>query len=186
MRGLTLPAIAAVPLDLPYVTYTQFVDTQIAALQLTGWDKLVKPWFDVWLPEATAEAYVTDVLSHLKPEDIAPTGFILLFAQRRSKLTRPFLRVPAAEHGEWVYLFDILNASALPGPDPGFARKMLDRNRRWFERARDAGGMRYPIGSLEFSGDDWRRHYGEQWPRLQRIKRRYDPDAILTPGPGIF
>ncbi len=186
MRGLTLPAIAAVPLDLPYVTYTQFVDTQVAALQLTQWDQLVKPWFDVWLPEPAAEAYVTDVLAHLKPEDIAPTGFILLFAQRRSKLTRPFLRMPAPELGEWVYLFDILNASPLPGPNPTFARKMLDRNRRWFDRARELGATRYPIGSLDFDREDWKRHYGDQWPRLKKIKRRYDPDTILTPGPGIF
>ena len=186
MRGLRLPAIAAVHVDLDYVTYTQFVDTQAAALQLALWDRLVKPWFDVWLPEPAAEPFVTDILGHLTPEDLGPTGFILLFAQRRSKLTRPFMRVPAPELGEWVYLFDVLSASALPVTSRSYARRMLDRNRRWFERARDLGGTRYPIGALEFDHDDWAQHYGDQWPRLRRIKRRYDPAGILTPGPGIF
>ncbi|MHB8695822.1 MAG: FAD-binding protein [Solirubrobacteraceae bacterium] len=186
MRDLTLPAPLAIHLDLPYVAYTQFVDTQIAVLQLAGWDRLVKPWFDVWLPEPTVQPYVTDVLGRLTPQDIAPTGFILLFAQRRSRLTRPFFRLPDPTLGEWVYLFDILGASALPGPDPSYAQRMLARNRGWYEQARGAGGTRYPIGSLEFSHDDWAAHYGEQWPRFQQLKRRYDPGGILTPGPAIF
>ena len=186
MRGLRLPAIAAVHLDLDYVTYTQFVDTQAVALQLALWDRLVKPWFDVWLPEPAVEPFVTDILGHLTPEDLGPTGFILLFAQRRSKLTRPFMRLPAPELGEWVYLFDVLSASALPVTSRSYARRMLDRNRRWFERARDLGGTRYPMGALEFDHDDWAQRYGDQWPRLRRIKRRYDPAGILTPGPGIF
>ncbi len=186
MRGLTLPAVAAVHADRFYFEYTQLVDDQVALLQLAMWDRLVKPWFDVWLPEPAVEAYVTDALGHLTAQDIGPTGLIVLYAQRRSKLTRPFLRVPSGELGEWVYLFDVLGASALPGPDPDYARRMLDRNRRWYERARDVGGTRYPIGSIEFSHADWVGHYGDEWPRLRRLKRRYDPAGILTPGPGIF
>jgi FAD/FMN-containing dehydrogenase len=96
------------------------------------------------------------------------------------------MRVPAPELGEWVYLFDVLSASALPITSRAYARRMLDRNRRWFDRAREAGGTRYPIGALEFGRDDWAQHYGDERPRLRRIKRRYDPAGILTPGPGIF
>lgn len=63
---------------------------------------------------------------------------------------------------------------------------MLARNRRLFERARELGATRYPIGSLEFDPTDWKRHYGDLWPELVKRKRRYDPNNILTPGPGIF
>jgi FAD/FMN-containing dehydrogenase len=109
-----------------------------------------------------------------------------VFRIRRSDLTRPFFRVPEPDGSDWVYLFDILTSSEKPGPDPAFARRMLDRNRRLFDRARELGGVRYPIGSLEFDRRDWQRHYGPLWPELVRRKRRYDPHNILTPGPGIF
>ncbi|HWD72109.1 MAG TPA: hypothetical protein VG779_06245 [Actinomycetota bacterium] len=30
------------------------------------------------------------------------------------------------------------------------------------------------------------RHFGDRWPWLAAMKRRFDPDHLLTPGPGIF
>jgi cytokinin dehydrogenase len=48
------------------------------------------------------------------------------------------------------------------------------------------GATRYPIGSIEFMQGDWIRQYGDLWPELVERKQRYDPDNILTPGPGIF
>jgi FAD/FMN-containing dehydrogenase len=63
---------------------------------------------------------------------------------------------------------------------------MLARNRRLFEKAREAGGTRYPIGALEFDRRDWIRQYGLLWPAFVERKRRFDPDNILSPGSGIF
>jgi FAD/FMN-containing dehydrogenase len=63
---------------------------------------------------------------------------------------------------------------------------MLARNRDLFEQARDLGGTRYPIGSVEFDHDDWEQHYGNEWRDFRRAKRRYDPGGILSPGSGIF
>jgi cytokinin dehydrogenase len=63
---------------------------------------------------------------------------------------------------------------------------MLARNRRLFEQARAAGGTPYPIGSIPFARSDWVRQYGDAWTPLIALKRRYDPDGILTPGPGIL
>jgi FAD/FMN-containing dehydrogenase len=90
------------------------------------------------------------------------------------------------KHTDWIYLFDILTAGVGPGDDPVFSAAMLDRNRTLFDQARDLGGTRYPIGSLEFSKQDWREHYGRSYKTFKRLKRRYDPSGILTPGPGIF
>jgi cytokinin dehydrogenase len=64
---------------------------------------------------------------------------------------------------------------------------MTNRNNRLFAGARDAfGGVRYPIGSLDFTPEDWRAHYGEVWQTFAARKHRFDPGEILTPGPGIF
>jgi cytokinin dehydrogenase len=113
-------------------------------------------------------------------------GFLLIFPVKRSRITRPFFRVPDADGNGWVYLFDILTTSLLPGPDPAFAGQMLARNRRLFDAARAVGGVRYPIGSVDFSVADWKAHYGDRWPDLLARKHQFDPDRILTPGPGIF
>jgi cytokinin dehydrogenase len=185
LRGLTVSASAATVQDAPFLNYVLRVDAGIDFLKSIGlWNGVLHPWFDVFLPNETVERYVGDVFPALAPDDVGATGFMLLFAKRRSNLTRPFFRVP--ESDDWVFLFDILTANAAPGPDPAFQARMLARNRRLFEKARRAGGTRYPIGSIEFNRVDWMLHYGEEWPELLRLKRRFDPDGILTPGPGIF
>ena len=124
-------------------------------------------------------------MSTLTVEDVGPTGFVLLLPLRRSSLTRPFFRMPGGSD-DWVYLFDILTASPLPGPDPAYANAMLARNRRLFERARELGATRYPIGAVTFSREDWARQYGELWREFGKRKQRYDPDNILSHGSGIF
>jgi FAD/FMN-containing dehydrogenase len=157
----------------------------VDALELTtNWSTLTKPWFDVWLPDETVERYVGDVIPTLTPLLDVGAGLCLLFAYKRSTLTRPFSRTPS--NTDWVWLFDILNSSLPLVPDPGFSRRMLDRNRRLYDKAVAAGATRYPIGSLEFTAADWRRQYGERWEDFAERKRRFDPDGILTPGAGIF
>jgi cytokinin dehydrogenase len=184
LRGLSVAPSAAVVQDATYLDTVLAVDQAIAAYQAAGWDRLIKPWFDVWLPDATAERYIGSVIPTLTPLDVGATGFMLLIPARRSSLRAPLLRVPGAS--DWVYLFDILTSSAGPAPDDTFTRSMLARNRRLFEQARAAGGTRYPIGSIPFARADWVRHYGDAWAPLTALKRRYDPDGILTPGPGIL
>jgi len=185
LRGLSVSPSAATIQDVPFLNYALRVDVAIDFFRSIGlWDDVLHPWFDVWLPEASVEEYVGEVVPTLTPEDVGPTGFLLLFPQRRSRLRRKFLRVP--ECGEWVFLFDILTANSRPGPDPEFEARMLERNRVLFEKARAVGGTRYPIGSLEFSRGDWRRQYGDDWREFRELKRRFDPQRILAPGQGIF
>jgi len=187
MRGLSVPPETVRFRDMMYLEWILSVDVQIDFLQaVAGWNDLIKPWYDVWLPESTVEQYVGEVMSTLTVNDLGPTGFLLLFPLRRSSLTRPFFRMPDASGGDWVYLFDILTASPTPGPDPAYASAMLARNRQLFDRARDAGATRYPIGALEFSTADWAGQYGELWREFEKRKQRYDPDNILSPGSGIF
>lgn len=187
LRGLSVAPEQAIKHDRSYYDHATEVDRQIAMLQqAVRFDELVKPWYDVWLPDDTVEAHVTEVVADLTPEDVGVAGFILLFAQRRSKMTRPFFRVPSARGADRVWLFDLTTTSNAPGPNPEFAQRMGKRNRRLYERARALGGTCYPIGMLDFDQNDWVHHYGDAWPEFSRRKRRYDPDNILTPGPGIF
>jgi hypothetical protein len=103
----------------------------------------------VWLPDTTVEQDIGEVIRTLSALDVGPTGFVLLFPQRRSAIQAPFMRLPDTSGGrDWVYLFDILTSSILPGTDAQFPERMLARNRRLYETVRAAGGTRYPMGSL--------------------------------------
>jgi cytokinin dehydrogenase len=185
LRDLTAPVGTATVADQSRLEYVLRVDVLVDFLKLIGqWDGVPHPWFDVWMPDTTVEPYVTDVLAGLTPADVGPTGFLLLLPQKASAFRRKFLRLPS--HADWIYLFDVFTAGVGPGDDPVFSAAMLDRNRTLFEQARDLGGKRYPIGSLEFSTHDWAEHYGRSYRTFKRLKHRYDPGGILTPGPGIF
>jgi FAD/FMN-containing dehydrogenase len=170
--------------DLTYVEYVQYFDSVIESYRPAGYDSYVKPWFDVWLPDSSVEAYVEEMVSTLKHDDWSKTSRALLFVHRRAAMTRPCFRVP--DRTDWVYLFDILNDSGTPGPNPAFLERMLTRNDTFWAKAKLLGGTRYPIGALRFTNEDWVEHYGPTWSAFRDWKRRFDPERILTPGPGIF
>ncbi|HEY4012277.1 MAG TPA: FAD-binding protein [Polyangiaceae bacterium] len=187
LRGLSFsPSSSAVTVtDIPYLSYLLRVDAAVDLFKQIGlWDGVLHPWFDVFLPGRAVERFVVDVTDGLTADDVGATGFLLLFAKKTRNFTRPFLRVPRQD--EWFFLFDILTANAAPGPDPAFQARMLERNRRLFEKARRVGGTRYPIGSVTFDHRDWVIQYGDEWPRFFGLKQQFDPDGILTRGPGIF
>ena len=187
LRGLSQPPAAASIVNTSYLEYILAVDNLIDLFIANfGWNDLIKPWFDVWMPGSTIEQFVGEVLPTLTPLDVGPLGFMLMFPERRARFTRPAFRLPSNDGGEFVYLFDVLTASPTPGPNPAYVEQMLTRNRNLFDRARELGGTRYPIGSLDFTAADWTEQYGEFWTEFTRRKVQYDPDNILTPGPGIF
>lgn len=184
-----LSGLSAIPAiqDLSYLDYIFLVDNQIDALRLAlNWDSLVKPWYDVWLPDSKVEQYIREVVPALSHRDLG-AGFALLFVQKRSAMAQPLVQLPKRDGSPWVWLFDILTVQDPLLPDPTFATDMISRNNTLFERARETyGAIRYPIGTLDFSPADWRRHYGDRWEWFHALKRRYDPAGILAPGPGIF
>ncbi|MDX6282273.1 MAG: cytokinin dehydrogenase [Kribbellaceae bacterium] len=166
---------------LPHVTRIDVAVDELNAV--LDWGNLAKPWLTLWLPAESVEQYVTEVVQNLTPVDVGTGGFVLLYAHRRAKLTRPSLRLPQ-DDSEWVYLFTLMTAGA-PGAGPEFADEMLARNRALYDRARALGGTRYPIESVAFTQADWAGHYGDRWPHLQQLKQTTDPAGILTPGPGM-
>lgn len=185
LRGLSAAPSSAVSQDMPFSAYSLRVDLAVEFFRGLGlWEGVQHPWFDLFLPDRTVERYVTEVTRELEPEDVGATGFLLLFPQRRANFSRSLLRVPDCT--EWFFLFDILTAAPSPGFDPVFDRKMRQRNRRLYDRSRPLGGVRYPIGTLDFDKRDWQQHYGSKWGYFSQLKRTHDPSRILTPGPGIF
>lgn len=185
LRGLSGAGTDLVAQDIPFVHYAFRVDVVIEFFRSLGlWEGVMHPWFDVFLPDETVEEYVTSVTASLTPDDVGPTGFLLMFPQKRSTFGTGVLQVP--NNTEWVYLYDILTAAPMPGFDPAYDAQMRARNRALFDQAEAVGGKRYPIGTMEFDRSDWKRHFGHAYNYLRVLKHFHDPEGILTPGPEIF
>lgn len=151
----------------------------VETLRASGaWD-LPHPWLNLLLPASAADAFVQSTLDALTEEDTGG-GPILCYPFDRSKLTRPLVAMPDSDV---VVIFAVLRFSA---PDPARVDALLAQNRALFERARDSGGKRYPVGSVPFSPSDWAEHFGANFPRLWAARARFDPGGVLTPGQQIF
>jgi FAD/FMN-containing dehydrogenase len=169
--------------EFEYIEYCLLVDALLEQLSLRGsWDGIAHPWFDVFLPDEHVQQFVAETIGALDasmdvgPPELASLGQLHLFPLQTRHLKRPLLRVP---HGELVFLFDVLTSARARGSHAGFARRMLDRNRRLFEGARQLGGTRYSISAIPFSRADHIHQLGPDFTDFERRKSKYDPGRIL-------
>jgi FAD/FMN-containing dehydrogenase len=167
------------PGDVPYFAFADRVAPLIDALKANGRINLPHPWFDVFVPDSVLYQYAGGIFANLTPADLGPDFPILFFAMKSAAFHQPLLRIP---HEEVFWLFDILSTA----PSSAVAAQMVARNRRFFELARDLGSKRYVISAIPFSQHDWQQHFQPVWGQLVSAKRHFDPDNVLTPGPGIF
>ena len=91
----------------------------------------------------------------------------------------PFVELPREPV---AFLFSLLRTTVPPAD----ALQQRADNRVVYERARDAGGKRYAIGSVPLTTRDWLDHFGGDWPAFAAAKAAWDPRRILSPGQGIF
>jgi FAD/FMN-containing dehydrogenase len=165
--------------DVPYDAFLARLDPVVEFQVRAGVWGFPHPWFDVFVPGAAIDAYAGPVMDRLTVGDTGG-GPVLLFPLRRDRFARPFLRIP---DGDVCFLFDILRTAS---PEPESVEAAVAANRALFEAAHAVGGVRYPIGSVPFTPEDWRSHFGAAWPAFERAKRTYDPGNVLAPGQGIF
>ncbi|ONI88049.1 hypothetical protein ALI22I_20110 [Saccharothrix sp. ALI-22-I] len=194
LRGLPDPAAPVESEDSDYLHHaTQYTGPINDAREHAGWDDMVKPWFDVFLADDDVAGVVSRVIAAMEPADWSPAGggFVLLFPILRDTLTGPQLRLPDPDRHRTdgrpiVFLFDVLDAHP-PTDDPAYAQIKVARNALWWrDIVEPAGGRRYPIGVLDFGYDDWRRHYGQRWTRVEQLRHRHDPSGILATGQAVF
>lgn len=167
--------------DLSYGEYLRRLDRDELLLRASGeWDR-PHPWLCLLLPETTAPSFVADVLADPDQHDLRTRGVVELRPLVAAALRAPLLRRPA---GDLLYLFALMR-TAPPG-DPAAVQRSLAANRAVYERAREAGGSLLPVSALPLRPADWRAHFGPAWERLDRAKREFDPQRILTRGHGLW
>jgi len=152
-----------------------------AALRANGQWMFPHPWLTTFLGDSEVESVVAGELTRLTPPDLGPFGQVTLSAFHRHLVTSPMLRLPS---GELCFVFNLIRIPATNSVTE--AARLVEANRVAYDRIRAKGGMLYPVSALPMSRDDWRRHFGSAFARLNDAKRGFDPDGILTPGYGIF
>lgn len=181
LRGLEV----TVPVDITDQTYlerTTFFDNTMQQMQDNGWDRAIKPWYDMILAREDVPQHFNETFGTLNPADISPTSFILIFPAKVSADRSPFFRFPdKVSPGDRVCLMDLLDDNT-GNPDPEYAKKKLARNNAWTSLADKFGGVSYPIGTRTM---DWKKHYGPMWTNLKTQKDQYDPNNILI-GAHVF
>ena len=182
LAGLHFPPPALTVNDTDAFSYDKAADDIFDNLNTQGLLDIPHVWADVFVPASKISGFVKATLQTLTAADLGPDGgFILLFPVKNLFPEAVAFRLP---HEEKVFLFDILTSGSFS--DPTYVSTHRAKARAIFEAARDLGGTLYPIGSTAMAKSDWIRQYGPLYPLLVLSKALFDPDGILTPGPGIF
>jgi FAD/FMN-containing dehydrogenase len=181
LAGLSDDRSAAEITTVPYGEYVDRLAAFEAQLRANGQWFHPHPWLTTFVGDTQVEAVVGTELAALDPRDLGPFGQVGVSAFRRDAIRSPLLRLP---DDELCHTFNLIRVPA--SADPAEAVRLVEANRAVFARVAAAGGTLYPVSALPGSRAGWRRHFGPEWDRLRRAKRRYDPDHVLTPGYDVF
>jgi cytokinin dehydrogenase len=135
------------------------------------WD-YAHPWMECMLPWQATSFYIAQVLQNMPPQAVAG-GHILLWPARGNASAVPLFTRP---QGEYLMGFGIL-----PAVPTQFLDEVLPRLKQASQAATMVGGKRYLSGWVEFETPQWKAHYGDLWPSIVALKRKYDPKGILNP-----
>jgi cytokinin dehydrogenase len=132
------------------------------------------------LPHHSAKEILTHILS--TPETYIGIWTLEVSAKVPARYTRPLLRMPNAD---MAYELRVQRRSTGAGsPDP---EALLGATNALLPRVLAAGGKIYPPYCPILSKQQWLEHYGPDiLQRFATAKKQFDPNDVLTPGPGIF
>ena len=145
-----------------------------------------RAYITAFIPASTVKEFVSAIIA-LSPEEAAlprnqGTERFSFFALNTAPFTRPMLRLPNEKQVFVVWLF-----RSVPASDASALAGLEESNRELLARMTALGGNRYSPYSGIMSTRDWATHFGPAvWSRLSAAKKKYDPNNVLSPGPGMF
>jgi FAD/FMN-containing dehydrogenase len=161
------------------VDHQDFADRMAPAeayLRRTGEWQRPHPWWNVLLPNSTADTFLRDLVAHLTIGELGASGLVLIYPVHTKPLATPLFRTP---EDPVAFLVGMLSTT------DGDQRE-ITTNREWYDHARELGGVAYQVGAIPFTEQDWQNHFGDQWDTFETAKSHHDPMRILCPGQGIF
>jgi hypothetical protein len=137
----------------------------------------------MWVPGPVARDLTPEILAAMSKSAYGPTGFSLT-ALNLARFHHPLFKLPTGKVAFSLWLFP----RTVPAGEASAYAAMTAETRGLFERMSSMGGKCYIAhSSIRLSPAGWEDHFGpEAWRRLANAKREFDPNHVLTPGPGIF
>ncbi|MPY91021.1 MAG: FAD-binding protein [Luteitalea sp.] len=134
-----------------------------------------------WLPLSAGQSFIeAHVLGSAAA--LGDTWVVASSVMDTTRFTRPLFKMPDERLAVSFWLF-----RSAPVDDRRLFEELLASGGDLIDRMRTVGGKRYPPYGLVRAQSEWEEHYGpDVWQRLVRAKRQFDPNNVLTPGPGIF
>ena len=137
-----------------------------------AWD-FTHPWMECVLPWSSTMMYISRVLENFPPQALIG-GHILLWPARGNVSSAPLFMRPKSD---FVMGFGIL---------PAFPKHLVDEPLVHLNMASQGammmGGKRYLSGWIKFDQNQWKAHYGDLWPKVVELKKKFDPQGVLNPG----
>jgi FAD/FMN-containing dehydrogenase len=180
LAGLSDDRPVAETEDVEHIAFADRLAAGEAYLRSTGEWLHPHPWWNALLPDRTTDEFLASLMAELTPHTLGASGLVLCYPIHTDRVRTPMFPKPAEPV---AFLVGILRTSQ---PDTAAVEDAVAGNRRWYERARALGGVAYQIGTIPFTQQDWRAHFGPLWPAFAAAKRSYDPAGLLSPGHGIW
>lgn len=117
-----------------------------------GWETTTKIWAGFFVPDATVDRVLAQVVPCLTGRDISPTGFGLIRPHHRHAFGQGSLSLPSprteCDLAELVFLVDLFNDSTGTTPDLDWIAERLTAASGHLRLATDHGAVVYPTGSF--------------------------------------
>jgi cytokinin dehydrogenase len=149
------------------------LDDLFAIWKRAGFWDYAHPWMECVLPWETTGQYIGQVLQNMPPQSIAG-GHILLWPGRGDVSKVPLFMRPSTSL--------VMGFGILPSVPHRFLDEALPKLKMASQASVWMGGKRYLSGWIDFDAAQWKTHYGEKWPEILELKKKYDPKGILNPG----
>ena len=132
------------------------------------------PWIDIFLPATAAKGFMETAIERI-PSFIdfrkTPIGS---FCLNPRKTEMPLFPMPEAEFVTVFGMYPTIPKARLA--------PVVHQLNTLTELAFELGAKRYMGSWLELEQQGWRHQFGEYWPKVNELKKKYDPQGILTPG----
>ncbi|MBW4555156.1 MAG: FAD-binding protein [Trichormus sp. ATA11-4-KO1] len=131
-------------------------------------------WIDILLPGAKAKEFIDIALQYI-PSFIdfrtIPVGSFCLNSRNHQT---PMFPLPEDDLIIGLGMYPTIPKSQL--------KPVLEQLNLLTDLGFQMGGKRYMATWVEFDLPRWRLQFGDYWPKVNEMKRKYDPHGILNPG----
>jgi cytokinin dehydrogenase len=166
------------------VTYVQFLDRvreEEEVLRSAGlWD-VPHPWLNLFIPRSRILDFDTGVVKGLLG-GTNPVGVILMYPMNTNKWDDRMTVVAPLAGEDMFYTVGLLRSAVVPSD-----LELLERENKAVLTFCDKEGIECKqYLPHHMSQDGWQQHFDAKWSRMAKLKAKFDPHTIMSPGQRIF